>query len=80
MKVVVVVCTSHVLKPGHGICTTYLDKYDLAYFVYTLVYALTTFNEEAYLTLKAIFHKAIVLFQFDCETTLKSSAGTSSKQ
>ena len=38
--------------------------------------ALTIFNEGAYLTFKSIFHKALNLFQFDCEITLESVPGT----
>jgi len=34
---------------------------------------LTIFNEGAYLTFMSIFHKALNLFQFDCEITLHAS-------
>ena len=37
---------------------------------------LTIFNEEAYLTFKSIFHKALNLFWFDCEIMLESVPGT----
>ena len=33
---------------------------------------LTIFNERAYLTFESIFHKALYVFQFDCEITLES--------
>ena len=33
---------------------------------------LTIFNEETYLTFKSMFHKALNLFQFDCEIMLES--------
>jgi len=33
---------------------------------------LTLFNEGAYLTFKSIFHKALNLFEFNCEITLES--------
>ena len=34
------------------------------------------FNEGAYLTFKSFFHKALNLFQFDCEIKLKSVPGS----
>ena len=37
-----------------------------------LFLVLTIFNEGAYLTFKSIFHKALNLFQFDCELMLES--------
>jgi len=47
-----------------------LDSVIIWYFVWTI------FNERAYLTFKSIFHKALNLFNFDCEITLKSVPGT----
>ena len=37
---------------------------------------LKIFNAGACLTFKSIFHKALNLFQFDCEITLESVPGT----
>jgi len=34
------------------------------------------FHEGSYLTFKSIFHKALNLFKFDCEFTLKYVPGT----
>jgi len=41
-----------------------------------MCFFLTIFNEEAYLTFKSIFHKALNFFKFDCEITLESVPGT----
>ena len=57
--------TSEYVKEGST-----LEPLDEAFLV------LTIFNEGAYLTFKSIFHKALNLFQFDCEITLESVPGT----
>jgi len=46
--------------------------------MYVVVFCvfLSMFNEETYLTFKSIFHKALNLFEFDCEITLESVPGT----
>ena len=39
---------------------------------YSIHIVLTIFNERSYFIFKSIFHKALNLFQFDCEITLES--------
>jgi len=40
------------------------------------VLVLTIFNEGAYLTFKSLFHKALNLFELDCDIMLESVPGT----
>jgi len=47
----------------------------LVYTIYAVL-VLTIFNEGAYLTFKSIYHKALNLFEFDCDITLESVSGT----
>ena len=47
----------------------------LVYTIY-VVLVLTIFSEGTYLTFKSIYHKAINLFEFDCDITLESVPGT----
>ena len=58
-----------------SVCSLY--GVSLYYFILVLLFflVLTIFNEGAYLTFKSIFHKALNLFQFDCDIMLEYVPG-----